>query len=270
MRYLFAFLRKNNIFFLFIILEIIAFMLMTNGKNYRSSVIINSTSQLSGFLNKNYTDVIDYFELRKTNEMLVQENAYLKNLIFTPNIADSSYIPPDTIYKYIGAKIIANSVHKPNNYIMLNKGRKHGIENDMAVISNHGIVGSVIAVSENYCSVMSVLHKSSKISAKIKKNNQLANILWDKMDYLTGTLEDIPSHIDLLYGDTIITSGHSLIYPEGILIGTVEVYNSREGANLNDAVIKFSTDFNGLRNVYIIENIRKEEQLLLKEEVEND
>ncbi len=270
MRYLLAFLRKNNIFFLFIFLEIIAFMLMLNGKNYQSSVIINSTSQISGSLNNTYTNIIDYFELKKTNDLLVQENTYLKNLIFTPIITDSLYTPPDTIYNYIGAKIISNSIHKPNNYLMLNKGMKDGIKIDMAVISSEGIVGSIVAVSENYCSVMSVLHKNSKISAKIKKNNQLANILWDKMDYLRGSLEDIPSHIELLYGDTIITSGHSLIFPEGILIGTVESYNSREGANLNDAVIKFSTDFNGLRNVYIIENIRKEEQLLLRKEAEND
>lgn len=269
MHYFFAFLRKNNVFFLFVFLEIIAFILMTKSINYSGSVILNSTSQLSGSLNKNYSNIIDYFELKKTNRILVEENESLKNQRFSVIFSDSLTLAPDTIYRYIGAKVISNSTHKPDNYLMLDRGRKHGIKIDMAVVSSFGIVGFVISVSENYCSVMSVLHKDSKISARIKKNNQLANILWDKMDYLRGTLTDVPSHLQLLYGDTIITSGYSLIFPEGILIGTVETYISRIGSNLNSAVIKFSTDYNSLRQVYIIINNRKEEQLLLKE-VENE
>ena len=271
MRYFFAFLRKHNIFFLFIILEVFAFLLMIQSKNYPGSVILNSTSQFTGSLNNTYTNIIDYFQLKKINDVLEKENEYLINLKFTQAVVDSSlYQPADTNYRYISAKIISNTVHKPNNYLMLNRGAKDGVKIDMAVVSSQGIVGSVVGVSENYCSVMSVLHTDSKISAKIKKNNQLANIMWNKIDYLRGTLEDIPTHLEILYGDTIITSGHSLIYPEGILIGTVENYYSQAGLNLNKAVIKFSNDYNKLKYVYIIENLRKEEQLLLKAEVENE
>jgi len=270
MRYLFAFLRKNNIFFLFLFLEIIAIVLMTKNRSFTGSVILNSTSQFSGSLNKSYSGIIDYFDLKKQNEFLVQENAYLKNSIIQINNTQNTIIPPDTIYNYIVAKVISNSIHKADNYLMLDKGKRHGIKIDMPIISDQGIVGSVVAVSENFCSVMSVLHKDSKISAKIKKNNQLANILWDNMDYQRGTLADIPSHIDLRVGDTIITSGHSLIYPEGIIIGIAENYNTRTGSSLNSAVIKFSTDFNSLKYVYAVQNSRLEEMLLLKKEVEND
>ncbi len=270
MRYFFAFLRRHNIFFLFIILEIFAFLLMINRKNYQGSVFINSTSQFTGSINKAYSDILDYFALKKTNELLFTENEYLKNLKFTQVQFDSIPQPPDTIYRYIGAKIISKSIHKPDNYLMLDKGAKNGVKIDMAVISGDGIVGSVIAVSENYCSVMSVLHSNSKISAKIKKNNQLANILWGNTNYSKGTLEDIPSHLELLYGDSIVTSGYSLIFPENILIGTVENYFSEAGLNLNKAIIKFSTDYNSLKYVYIIENLRKEEQMMLKREVENE
>lgn len=242
---------------------------MANSKNYPGSVILNSTSQFTGSINNSYSNIVDYFELKKTNQQLMEENEFLKNLSPTNLISDSIALSPDTTYQYIGARVISNSTHKPNNYLMLDKGEKHGIKIDMAVVSSFGIVGSVIAVSENYSSVMSVLHKDSKISARIKKNDQLANILWDKIDYLRGTLTDIPSHLQLLYGDTIITSGNSLIFPEGIVIGTVENYISRIGSNLNSAVIRFSADYNNLRHVYIINNIRKEEQLKLRE-VENE
>lgn len=268
MRYFFAFLRKYNIFFLFIILEAIAFILMANSQNYHGSVIIKSTSQFSGLLNSTHTNILDYFELKKLNKSLMQEIVNLKN-------SSTNIIKPDSVssknrYKYIGARVISNSTHKPNNYLMLNKGINDGIKIDMGVISENGIVGTVIEVSKNYSLVMSVLHENSKISAKIKKNNQLTNIIWNEIDYMRGTLADIPSHIQLLYGDSIITSGYSLVYPEGILIGTIDSYDNASGKSLNTAVIKFASDFNSLIYVYVVNNLQKEEQLKLIEGLKNE
>ena len=157
--------------------------------------------------------------------------------------------------------MITNSTNRRNNYMMLNKGSKHGIEKDMGVISNNGIVGIIIGVSENYSTVMSVIHKEAKISAKIKKNNQLLNLVWNENTYKNATLTDIPTHIKLVKGDTIITSGFSLIFPEGIMIGIFENYKKQKDRSFNNAVLKFSTDFNNLNYVYVIQNLNKSEQL---------
>ncbi len=70
---------------------------------------------------------------------------------------------------------------------------------------------------------------------------------------------DIPSHIELYKGDSIVSSGNSLIFPEGILIGRVNEYMQSANKDLSEAVIEFSTDFNSLQNVYIIENLKKTE-----------
>ena len=271
MRYLIAFLWKHSFFFLFVFLECIAFMLMINSQNYQGSVIVNSTNQLTGSINVIYTNISDYFSLKKSNNQLLAENTFLLNSQPRSfSISDTGFYYQDSLYKYIGAKVISSSANKQKNYIMLNRGTKHGIELDMGVISAKGIVGTVIGVSKNYCSVMSVLHKDSRISARIKKNNQMANVVWNKIDSKHGTLEDIPTHLQLFSGDTIITSGNSLIFPEGLFIGTITEYYAEDGVSLNSASFRFSSDFNALFYVHIIKNLKREELINMQKEVENE
>ena len=129
----------------------------------------------------------------------------------------------------------------------------------MGVISSTGIVGIIVGTSSNYAYVMSLLHQNSRISARIKKNNHLVNVLWDGKNYEEGLVIDIPSHIELSAGDSIVTSGNSLIFPEGIMVGTIQEYMQSANQDLSEAVIKFSTDFNRLQYVYIIENYMKPE-----------
>jgi rod shape-determining protein MreC len=153
---------------------------------------------------------------------------------------------------------------------MLNKGAAEGISRDMAVISPKGVVGIVRDVSANFCSVISVLHKDSKISAKIKKNNYVGTLVWKGMDYRTAHLQDIPTHVKLSLGDTVITSGYSHIFPEGVMIGTIKNFNILEGENFYTIKLTFSEDYNSLDHVYIINNLMKNEQEELEENLPDD
>jgi rod shape-determining protein MreC len=135
----------------------------------------------------------------------------------------------------------------------------------MAVVSPNGIVGIVNGVSSNFSYVMSLLHSETKISAKLKKNNATGSVSWEGGSYKSGMLADIPSHILIKTGDTVITSGFSLDFPEGIIIGNIASYTLNPGDNFYKIKINFSTDFNKLDNVYVVKNLFKEEQLKLKE-----
>ena len=178
------------------------------------------------------------------------------NIILTDS---NSFFKDGTLYKhqclYVVAKVISNSTNKRKNYLMLNKGNIHGIRRDMGVITSTGIVGTVIDISKNFSIVISVLHINNKINARIKKNRHLGSIEWDGSDYRKGLLTDIPIHVRLYMGDTIITSGNSHIFPEGIIIGTVEEYFSKQGDKFNKARINFAVDYNKLYYVYIIKNL---------------
>ncbi len=276
MRNLFTFLLKNYFFFLFLFLEIIASVLIINNNYYQRSVVINATNEFTGSVKSIFSDVTEYFSLRKTNLALSEENAILhkvtqKSYIITDR---NTYLIDDTVYKqqytYEGARVISNSVNKRNNYLMLNKGAADGINKDMAVISPKGIVGIIRDVSKDFSSVISVLHKDTKISAKIKKNNHVGTLIWKDMDYRKAYLLDIPTHVKLALGDTIITSGYSHIFPEGIMIGIIENYNILEGENFYTIKLEFSEDYNSLDYVYIVNNLMKNEQTQLEKELPNE
>jgi len=141
----------------------------------------------------------------------------------------------------------------------LNKGRLHGIRPDMGVIGPNGVIGIVKDVSGNFSSIMSLLHSEMQISAKIKKNNHLGTIIWEGFDHTKVTMLYIPPHVELERGDTIITSGFSQIFPEGIAIGEIDDFEVRRGDNFYTIDIKLFTDFNKLEYVQVVQNIFREE-----------
>lgn len=214
------------------------------------------------------SNISEYFSLRKTNVQLAEENRLLRLQVESSfNTTDSNrYIQADSLYTFVYAKVIKNSVNKQKNYLMINKGKNHGIEKDMGVITSSGVVGTVVEVSDNYSRVMSILHIQNKINARIKKNRHLGNIEWDGKNYNKGLLTDIPSHVILDPGDTIITSGNSYIFPEGLIVGTVDEFSQESSKKFNTALINYAVDYNSLHHVFVITNLMKEEL----EQLENE
>jgi len=270
-RNLFTYILKQYFFFLFLLLEIIAFSLVLQN-NYQLATFLNSTGKVVGSVLNTFSNISGYFSLKQANESLVRENTRLRNqlrdrLVFTDTL---SYYHIDSMFRFIGAKVISNTVSHQKNFLMLNKGSLHGIKRDMGVITSDGIVGTVVDVSRNFSRVMSVLHVNNKINAKIKKNNHLGTLEWNGRDYRNGFLTDIPMHVNLDPGDTIITSGNSFIFPEGIMIGTVAEYNKQPNEKFNNALISYSVDYNNVYFVYIIVNLKKNELLNLERMQPND
>lgn len=270
MRYLFDFLRKQYFYFLFLFLEIISLALLFNFNAYQNSAFAHFTSNLAGSVLDVSSSISDYFSLRQKNRMLSEDNAKLhSNLPSSFYSADSnSFYLHDTVYKleykYISAKVLSNSTNKRNNFLMLSKGTEQGIENHMGVIIGNRIVGQVVSVSEHFSWVMSLLNKDSKISGKFKKNNQLVNIEWNGGSYRLGDVKEIPKHVVIEKGDTIITSGNSDIFPAGLLIGTIDEFTITPDENFNKARILFSTDFNSLSYVEVIIDLMRKEKEELK------
>lgn len=222
------------------------------------------------------SSVTEYINLRSANEALARENASLKTLLPDVFYIDSALrnTIADTIHKqqytFMTAKVISNSVNRRNNYLTLNKGSRHGVRPEMGVICSDGIVGIVKDVSDHYSSVLSFLHKDSRISARIQKSGYIGSMVWQGYDELHGTLKDIAKHVVVRKGDTIVTSSFSAIFPEGIMIGTVEEVEQSSGGNFQDIRIRLSTPFARLSSVYIVNNMLKDEQRALEEPLKND
>jgi len=225
---------------------------------------------ITGGVYDRISSVADYLTLAKTNEELNRENARLNNIMAESfkMSADSSFFYQDSIYQqqyiYRTAKIINNSVNKQLNYITLNKGRVHGIKPEMAVVTANGAVGVVKSVSRNFSTVISLLNSRLRVSAKIKKNDYFGSLTWDGKDYRSARLFEIPFHVQIQTGDTIVTSGFSSIFPEGMLLGTVQKVLPTSGGNFHEVLVTFSNDFKNLSYVKVIGDLMKTERVELE------
>lgn len=278
MRNFIRFLTKNAFLFLFLFLELTSIVLLIKNNNYQHSKFLNSSNFLVGNLYESITNITNYLHLKSENEILRTQNAKLlsenKNSFIkifgnTVQINDTSYFQK---YIYTAAKVINNSTNQRENYITLDKGSINGIKAGMGVINSTGVVGIVKNVSANFSSVISLLHQKNSISGKIKSSNYYGSVVWDsdKNAYNTAFLKEIPNHVKLNIGDTILTSGFSSIFPEGILLGTIKSYNLEKGANFYDIEINLSVDFKKIVHVYIIKSLLKEEQTALEKSAQEN
>jgi len=270
------FVWRYYLFFLFLILETFAIYLIAQNSHYHNAEFINSANRVSAAVYKTYDDAMAYLNLKKVNQKLSEENAELRSrseVAFFKYSKDTVAIK-DTVYRqqysFIAARVINNSTNKRNNYLTLNRGKLQGVEPDMAVIANNSVVGIVKDVSENYASVLSLLHKSSRISAKLKKSQYFGSLIWNGEDPKFANVLDIPSHVQLHVGDTVITSAYSAIFPEGVLIGTIEKFELKPGENFYFISVRLSTNFHNLSYVQVVRNMMKEEQQSLEGKSQND
>lgn len=266
---LLRFIQKHHFVILFLILEVLCIVMLTMTQNYHRQKRINITNDIVGRIYETGMHVGDYFRLGKINRELAEENAALRHQLAVVTDTTQGYqqwINADTIYNFIPARVVNNTVNRPNNYIMIDKGRADGIEPNMGVISTNGIVGIVTDVSQHYASIMSLLHSNSSISVRFKDGEeQLATLRWETTNYRYGIVDGIPTHLKLHQGDTIVTSSYSFIFPENLMAGTVVELIPSPSGTLNQAKIRYSTDFASLRTVYIIQHTNKAELDLLQQ-----
>jgi rod shape-determining protein MreC len=225
---------------------------------------------------KSLSNVTQYLRLNKKNQELVNavaryrsfsEDAYKSNQVSLVKVLDSVYIQQ---YEFIPAVVINNSVNKLNNYLTLNMGTKQGIDKGMAVISPMGIVGIVKESSDNFSSVISLLNQNLRVSGMIQRNGYFGSINWDGVDYQRVILSDLPSHVEVLKGDTVVTSGYSAMFPKGELIGVVDGIEKSERGDFLKVQVKLSVNFKNLAHVMVVKNLLKEEQLMLEREASHD
>jgi rod shape-determining protein MreC len=269
MRNLLNFLAKYNNLILFILFEGIALYLVVNGNNYHNSRVIKGVRGITSVLEEKISNTRNYLKLHEINSDLARENVALKNsiehLIKKENLTIFSV--SDTInwqqYVYTEGEVVNNSVNKQKNYFTLNKGKKQGVNTDMAVVSPDGVAGIIVGSSDNYSIAMSLLNIDFRLSSRMKSNGYFGSLAWDGRDYRYAILNEIPQHVTINAGDTVETTSFSSIFPEGIMVGTVSDFE-KPGGDFYKIRVLLSTDFKKLNFVSIIGNLKKTEQQSLE------
>ncbi|MFC2080761.1 rod shape-determining protein MreC [Bacteroidota bacterium] len=262
-------------FFLFLLLEVVSIILVVQHNNFHRAQFLNFTRSFEGFFYETFGGLREYLVLKQTNQDLHMENTLLWNQQDGLNrkLENSSGYVYDSVprrkFSYIPASVINSSINKQFNFISLDKGRHHGIEPEMAVISPRGVVGVVYAVSGNFSTVIPMINRDFRLSAKIRRNGYFGSLSWPGTGYDLAILEEIPFHVDIRRGDTIVTSGYSAIFPEGIVVGTIRDFEAEEG-NFYTIAVNIAVDYKNLSYVNVIRNLLREEQLELERISGND
>lgn len=263
MRNLINFLLKYNYWFLFILLEVASFVLLFRFNRYQQSAFFTSANMVAGTVYEISGGISSYFHLKSANSDLLDRNIVLEQQIRNLERAlkehrmDSITINaireiPQTDYKLFKAEVIKNSINLGDNYITLNKGYNEGIRPEMGVVDGNGIVGIVYETSPSYSLVISVLNSKSNISCKIVGSDYFGYLKWERGDSRYAYLKDLPRHAEFNLGDTVVTSGFSTVFPEGIIVGTVDdMSDSHDGLSYL-LKIKLATDFGKISDVRVI------------------
>lgn len=260
---------KYHFTIIFILLEIVSFSLIIRHNEYQRAIFSQNASTLFGNISSMTTDVKDYFRLKEINKTLANENIQLKKRLEAIEVLRDTVVRGTIVqdslpvYDYTGAKVVNATFNRMKNYITIDRGRKNFIEKEMGVASPDGVVGLIQDISENYSIVIPLINVASRISAKIKKNNYYGSLQWDGDNYRYSYLNDVPYHVEVAEGDTVVTSGLSKIFPEGIVVGYVESVD-KETANFLKIKVRLAVDFKRLSHVYVIDNDKKNEQNLLE------
>ena len=273
------FIRKKD-FFVFLLLLNISFSLIFNSSFFHKSKVIVFFNGIANMTKENINNFNSYFELKKLNTQLVEENLYLINML--ENTSDNYTLDSlsKATFKYKNARVISNNLSSLKNQLVLDIGTSNGIDKEMGVISQNGIVGIITNSSLNYSSVMSVLNLNTKINAKIKRSSHFGTLEWNGVSTRHLILNDIAETADIRVGDSIITGGMSLIFPEGINVGVVSKiinqnkfrdtlnkpkiennkvkYSDFTGNYLNIEV-RLHTEMSTINNVYVIKSLNREE-----------
>ena len=262
MQQIINFIIRNKNFLLFLLLFSISIIFTIQSHSYHKSKFINSANFFTGGVYNSINNISNYFNLRSQNNLLSEENKRLKSILYNRAITDSSYT--DTLsfsdrYKFISANIIKNSYTSSDNILLLNKGKNDSVFEDFGVITTKGILGIVNKTSENFATVISILNKTSNISAKLKKTNHYGSLKWNAINPRMTQLVDIPKIANFKTGDTIVTSGRSSIFPKGIPSGTVSDFKLDNTENYYEINVLLFNDMTNIEHVYIIENINTPE-----------
>ncbi len=264
MRNLLKFLLRYHAVFLFVLLEFIAFLMIFQQNNYHNAVFVNSSSKSIGFINKQISAITSYINLQKENQILQDENLRLRQMLEQKTATSPAY--ENT---YIQARVINKSINKKKNYLTIDKGALYEVNKHTGIIGASGIVGIVENRSAHFASVIPIINTNFHVSAQLKKNNYYGSISWDGKNYRLVDFDEIPNYVDVQKGDTVVTSGYSKSFPQGIMIGTI---HSAKKSNANafwEIKVELSTDFKSLDQVYAVKKALIKEQEVLENMEEN-
>lgn len=267
--------KKNGIIGVVITIGILVFLVVVSNIKIKtwSEFTAPITSAVNGIqggfnylknkISKNDSFFVDLESLKKENENLKHENTELQQklrefeIIKAENSTLREYVnltDKYSEYKSLPAYVIQYDISNYSKIILINVGEKDGVSVNMPVISEKGLVGYVISVTDNTAKVQTIIDTASTVSSAISttKDGIITRGIIGSNKELKATF--IPTDATVLEGDSIETSGIGGIYPKGIHIGTIKKVVQTKNITDRYAIIETAVDFGKLETVLVITN----------------
>ncbi|MDE6084023.1 MAG: rod shape-determining protein MreC [Muribaculaceae bacterium] len=268
MRNLLNFIIRYSTWFVFTFYVLVSFVLLVSGNSYQQSIFLTSANSATSSIFQTTSNISGYFALKEINESLQKNNAMLENEILnlksqlaaaTSLVADSSHVLSADRFSFVSASVLNNSTSHPRNYFTINRGSDDGLKTGMGVVDHNGIVGIINVTGHKTSRVISLLNESQHFSAKLKNSNFVGTLNWKFGNPDIAYLEELPRHAKFKTGDTIVTSGFSTTFPEGLPVGTVMGRVSGSDNNYYILKVRLASDFRNLGAVRVIVDELKNE-----------
>jgi rod shape-determining protein MreC len=281
MRNIFFFIRRFSTLLLFLFLQGVAVWMLFKFNRFHKTVGMGIASEVTGVVNTQVDRLDDYFHQGEENKRVHRMNDSLMNLLQANmmQVDSSKKLVVDSViidstrslrrYYWLDAKVVYNTVNFDKNYMQLNRGAKYGIKENMAVLNSDGaVVGQVVNTSPNFSQVMSLLHIQNTLSASLKKSGDAGQVSWDGKDPRFVQLKGIPRNVQIQQGDTVLTSRYSYNYPPDKIIGTVTKVSNDPATGFFLVQIRTAVNFNNVQQVFVVENLQRDEQEQLNKDTE--
>ncbi len=185
------------------------------------------------------------------------ENERLKRMLNFKSISET---------ELISCEIVGRNTVEMRNYITVNTGKNDGIYKGMTARTDAGIVGTVIASTENYSLIELIANRNVKISGKITRTNIDGILSWNGDELFT--LNNIPGSFDVLVGDEVVTSNFSNKYPPNIPFGKIAKVENDKSSLFLKILVQPYVNFQSLEQIFIIKQIADPERQRLIDEIE--
>ena len=268
MRNLLNFILKYSRWFLFTFYVLLSLVLLVANNSYRQSIYLTSANAVTGTVYSGWSEVTGYFHLKGINESLQARNAYLQNEVLNlqSELRELKAQTSDSIegrwsqrFGYVSAGVINNNTRHPQNYFTINRGALDGVATGMGVVDQNGVVGIVNVTGPHMARVISVLNEKQRFSVKLQDTSFVGSLTWQGGDPTTAFMEEVPRHTVYHIGDTVVTSGYSTSFPEGIPVGIIMSRVRSRDDSFFTFKVKLTSDFKAINAVRVIKDIYKQE-----------
>ena len=267
----FNLIKKHPGLSLLIVFETLLFILVAYQVqvNERLSLLermaLNVFGPIQELNNTAVSSVSDYFDDQKTRVELLEENQKLKEALQGFEQLKSHFEESErendqfrqllSLHKeenwiHITARVIGKTRRHQDYMITINKGLKYGIEKDMGVFDQNGVIGVVWESSMYYAKIVTINNPSSIVAALVQ-NSRYQESFVSGMGRNQAQLVNFPNFETINPGDLILTSGLDGIFPKGLPIGRV-VSSQPSSYMFQEVVLDLLTDFSRLEHVVVL------------------